>query len=186
MPQSDTDDLLTYFTDVENPRDLFQAYLAAPELPKRILVIHGVGGIGKSSLLRMFRLHCKSIKTPVALTSGDEVKSVSAILGDWADDLKVDGVVLPTFFKTRQHHRAIQAKVEDKAQESRKKMGDLAGKTAGKVAETAASAAVGAAIGSVIPGIGTIAGALGGMGAEALVDWLRGQGFANPDIDLLL
>ena len=46
--------------------------------------------------------------------------------------------------------------------------------------------AVGAAIGSVIPGIGTIAGALGGMGAEALVDWLRGQGFAKPDIDLLL
>ena len=177
---------LTYFTDVEDLRDLFKAYLAAPELPKRILVIHGVGGIGKSSLLRMFRLHCKSVKTPVALASGDEAKSVLAILGDWADDLKADGVTLPTFAKTRQHYRAIQAKAEDKAQESRKKMGDLAGKTAGKVAETAAGAAVGAAIGSVIPGIGPIVGALGGMGAEALVDWLRGQGFAKPDIDLLL
>ena len=186
MPQSYTDDLLTYFTDVENLRDLFKTYLAAPELPKRILIIHGVGGIGKSSLLQMFRLHCKSIKTPVALASGDEAKSVVAILGDWTDDLKADEVTLATFAKTRQHYRALQAKAEDKAQESRKKLGDLAGKTAGKVAETAAGAAVGAAIGSVIPGIGTIAGALGGMGAEALVDWLRGQGFAKPDIDLLL
>ena len=186
MPQPYNNDLLTYFTDVEDLRDLFKAYLAAPELPKRILVIHGVGGIGKSSLLRMFRLHCKGVGTPVALASGDEAKSVLAILGDWADDLKADGVNIPTFAKTRQHYRTLQARAEEKAQESRKKLGDLAGKTAGKVAETAAGAVVGAAIGSVIPGIGTIAGALGGMGAEALVDWLRGQGFAKPDIDLLL
>ena len=186
MPQSNADDLLAYFTDVEDLRDLLRVYLATPELPKRLLVIHGVGGIGKSSLLRMFRLHCKSVKTPVALASGDEAKSVVAILGDWADDLKADDVTLAAFTKTRQHYRALQAKAEDKAQESRKKMGDLAGKTAGKVAETAAGMAVGAAIGSVIPGLGTIAGALGGMGAEALVDWLRGQGFTRLDVDFLL
>ena len=70
MPQSYADDLLAYFTDVEDLRDLFRVYLAAPELPKRILVIHGVGGIGKSSLLRMFRLHCKGVRTPVALRVG--------------------------------------------------------------------------------------------------------------------
>ena len=93
---------------------------------------------------------------------------------------------LPTFAETQQRYRTIQAKAEDKAQESRKRMGDLAGKTAGKVAETAAGAAVGAAIGSVIPIIGPMVGALGGMGAEALVDWLRGQGLAKRDIDLLL
>jgi len=39
---------------------------------------------------------------------------------------------------------------------------------------------------STIPGIGPILGKLGGMSAEAFVDWLRGQGFAKPDIDLLL
>ena len=79
-----------------------------------------------------------------------------AVLGDWADDLKADGVTLPALAKTRQHHRAIQAKAEDKAQESRKKMGDLAGKTAGKIAETTAGAAVGAVIGSFVPVIGPI------------------------------
>ncbi len=47
-------ELQTYFTDVEHLRELFKQWLAAPTLPKRMLVIHGVGGVGKSSLLRMF------------------------------------------------------------------------------------------------------------------------------------
>jgi tetratricopeptide (TPR) repeat protein len=37
----------------------------------------------------------------------------------------------------------------------------------------------------MIPGIGPLVGKLGGMGAEALVDWLRGF-LTKPDIDLLL
>ncbi|HJW84035.1 MAG TPA: hypothetical protein VJ754_07000 [Anaerolineae bacterium] len=61
--QTDFDkDLLTYFTDVEYLRDAFKQKVAAPTLTKRLLVIHGVGGVGKSSLLRMFRLHCKGAR----------------------------------------------------------------------------------------------------------------------------
>ncbi|ABQ88465.1 hypothetical protein [Roseiflexus sp. RS-1] len=45
-------ELQTYFTDVEHLRELFKQWLAAPTLPKRMLVIHGVGGVGKSSLLK--------------------------------------------------------------------------------------------------------------------------------------
>ena len=56
--QTDFDkDLLAYFTDVEHLRNVFKEYVAAPTLTKHLLVIHGVGGVGKSSLLRMFRLH---------------------------------------------------------------------------------------------------------------------------------
>jgi tetratricopeptide (TPR) repeat protein len=183
---ADVDDLQSFFTDVEHLRGAFAALVAAPTLSKRILVIHGVGGIGKTSLLRMFRLHCKNVHVPVALASGDESKSAPAILSDWANDLKTDGVQLKKLSQTLQHFRLIQAKAEDKARESQQKAGDLAGKAAGKVAETAAGAAIGAIIGSAIPGLGTLVGALGGMGAEALVDWLRGQGFSGPDIDLLL
>jgi 2-phosphoglycerate kinase len=43
-------DLSTYFTDVEHLRGAFKNLVAAPTLPKCLLVIHGVGGVGKSSL----------------------------------------------------------------------------------------------------------------------------------------
>jgi tetratricopeptide (TPR) repeat protein len=166
-------ELQNYFTDVEHLREMFKQWLAAPALPKRMLVIHGVGGVGKSSLLRMFRLHCKSVGVPVALASGDEQKSALEVLTRWADDLKADGVRLPEFDKTFQQYRAIQAKVENEAT-----------KVAGKLAKSAAATVV-ETVASTIPGIGPLLGKLGGMGAEALVDWLRGF-LTKPDIDLLL
>lgn len=178
-------DLAKYFTDVEPLRVWFDQAVVAETLPKRLLVLWGVGGIGKSSLLRMFRLSARSKKIPVGLASGDEAKSAVDVLARWADDLKSDGANLPTFFKTYEHYRAIQAQVEDKAKAANKKWGDAASKAAGKAAEAGAAAAVGAVVGSVIPGIGTVAGAVGGMGAEALVDWLRGF-LTKPDIDLYL
>jgi len=192
--QNDFDrELQNYFTDVDHLREMFKQWLAAPALPKRLLIVHGVGGVGKSSLLRMFRLHCKSVGVPVALASGDEQKSALEVLTRWADDLKADGVALPEFGKTHEHYRAIQAKVDTqakKAQDARGRAADIAGKAASKTAEAAGGALAGAAIGSVIPGIGTaiggaLGGVLGGMGAEALVDWLRGF-LTKPDIDLLL
>ena len=166
-------ELAQFFTDVEHLRDLFKESVAAPTLTKRLLVIHGVGGVGKSSLLRMFRLHCKSVNVPVALASGDEAKSAVDVLRDWADDLKADGVALPTFAKTFEHYRAIQAKVENEA-----------GKIAGQAVKGAAKTIIETAA-STIPGVGPLIGKLGGMGAEALVDWLRGF-LTKPDIDLLL
>ncbi len=178
-------ELAKFFTDVEPLRDWFEKAIVADKLPKRLLVIWGVGGIGKSSVLRMFRLNCKTARVPVGLASGDEAKSAVDVLTRWAEDLKNDGANFPTFFKTLEHYRAIQAKVEDQTKTRNKKLGDVAGKAAGKVAEAGAAVAVGAVVGSVIPGIGTLAGAVGGMGAEALVDYLRGF-LSKPDIDLLL
>lgn len=180
---SQDSDLAKYFTDVEPLRAWFDQAIAAETMPKRLLVIWGVGGIGKSSLLRMFRLSARSKKFPVGLASGDEAKSAVDVLARWAEDLKNDSVTLSTFFKTYDHYRAIQAKVEDQAKAANKKLGDAAVKGAGKMVEAGAAAVVGAAVGSVIPGVGTIAGAIGGMGAEALADWLRGF-LSKPDIDL--
>ena len=193
--QSDSDDKLLgdYFTDVEHLRGAFKEHVAASSLPKHMIVIHGVGGVGKSSLLRMFRIHCKSEKVPVALASGDDTKSVLDTLTRWMEDLKQDGIKFTSLGKTFESYRAIQAKVDEqakKAQDARGRMADIAGKAASKTAETAGGALMGAAIGSVIPGVGTaiggaLGGVLGGMGAEALVDWLHGF-LTKPDIDLLL
>lgn len=173
--QSEFDkELQSYFTDMEHLREMFKQWLAAPALPKRILVVHGVGGVGKSSLLRMLRLHCKSVGVPVALASGDDAKSALDVLTRWADDLKADGIALPAFSKTFAQYRALQAKVENEA-----------AKAAGKVTKEAAKTLVETAA-STIPGLGPLVGKLGGMGAEALTDWLFSRGFKKPDVDLLL
>jgi len=193
MPSRSDEDLQAYFTDVEHLRELLAASIVAPVLKKRLFVIHGVGGVGKSSLLRMFRLHCKSAHVPVALASGDEAKSALDVLTTWSDDLKADSIALPTFDKTLEHHRAILARVDDqarKSQDARGRMADIAGRATSKTAETAAGALVGAALGTAIPGLGTaiggaLGGVLGGMSADWLVDWLRGF-LKKPDIDLLL
>ncbi len=200
--QTDFDrDLLAYFTDVEYLRDAFKQMVAAPMLTKRLFLIHGVGGVGKSSLLRIFRFHCKSENVPITLVSGDETKSAVDVLSfkspsgeerGWVPDLKADGVRFPKFDATLEHYRAIQAEVEEqvkKAQGARSRAADIAGKAASKAAEAAGGALAGVAIGSVIPGIGTaiggvVGGVLGGVGMEALVDWLRGF-LKQPDIDLL-
>ena len=190
QPFNPDQELAEFFTDVEYLREAFNNSVAAPTLTKRLLVIHGVGGVGKSSLLRMFRLHCKGVDVPVALASGDEAKSALDVLTRWTDDLKVDGAAFPVFGKTFEHYREIQARVDAQAKKAGSRAADLAGKAASKTAEAAGGALAGAAVGSIIPGIGTViggalGGVLGGMGAEALTDWLRGF-LTKPDIDLLL
>lgn len=190
--QSDFDkDLKSYFTDAEYLQEQFKQKLGAATLSKRLLVIHGVGGVGKSSLLRVFRLQCQAKQVPIALASGDEDKSALDVLARWSEDLKAGNLKLPTFSKTFEYYRAIQAKVDEQVKKAAGgRVAEIAGKAASKTAETAGGALAGALIGSVIPGVGTaIGGALGGvlgeMGAETLVDWLRGF-LTQPDIDLLL
>ena len=97
---------------MEHLRGVFKDYVDAVSLPKRLIVFHGVGGVGKSSLLRMFRLHCKSEKIPVALASGDDAKSTLDVITRWMEDLKEDGVKFSSLTKTLESYRAIQAKVD--------------------------------------------------------------------------
>ncbi|CAG0981246.1 hypothetical protein ANRL4_01885 [Anaerolineae bacterium] len=174
-PSFDQDrELAEFFTDVESLREAFNNAVAAPTLAKRLFVIHGVGGVGKSSLLRMFRLHCRSVNVPVALASGDEAKSALDVLVRWVDDLKVEHVAFPASGKTYEHYRALQAKVEVET-----------GKIAGQAVKGAAKTAIETAA-STIPGIGLLLGKLGGTSVEALADILLSRGFKKPDIDLLL
>src|SRR5215469_3073182 len=84
-------DLERFFTDAEEARQRFGALLTSPAGERRIIVVHGVGAIGKSSLLRMYRLACRRQRVPVALADGQETPSIVGLLGKWAADLNADG-----------------------------------------------------------------------------------------------
>ncbi|MCX7839970.1 MAG: hypothetical protein N2559_11030, partial [Anaerolineae bacterium] len=168
MQQFEQDkELESYFTDVEYLRELFKRWIAAPELPKRLLIIHGVGGVGKSSLLRIFRLDAKGVHIPIAMASGDEQKSALDVLyfksssGEergWVADLKAEGIRFPKFDATFERYCEIQAKVNAQAKKAGERAAKIAGKVALETAEEVGGALAGAAIGSVIPGIGTVIG----------------------------
>src|SRR5712692_3425220 len=180
--QSTGDDtnLEKFYTDSEHARQVFEQLLTTATLPKRLLVIHGLGGVGKSTLLKMYALACHKHHISVALVASEEVPSPVDVLADWADDLSHADIALPVFQKTLTHYRAIQAKVEDESKKGHQAKSEIAG-TLGK---TAAKTAINLAA-SAIPILGPVVGAVGGSSAEAFIDWLHGF-LTKPDMELYL
>lgn len=103
----ESEGLSDYFTDFEDIQQLFGQTVSSPMLIKRIFNIHGIGGVGKSSLLRILYLQYKKKRIPIALAIGQENKSPMDILSSWNEDLKSDGVLLMNFAKTLKHYRSI-------------------------------------------------------------------------------
>lgn len=165
-----------YFTDMEPLQDLFQSLVVAPTLTRRILFIYGVGGIGKSTLLRMFRLYCKHRSIPVGLVGAENIKSAVDALTNLAKDLVQDGVRLPKFSFTLHRYQNIQVQVAQKGQ----KIEGITVKLGKVTAKTVVQAAA-----STIPVVGPLAATLGSMGVEAFVNWLRSF-LSQPDINFYL
>src|SRR5436190_1003303 len=88
---SENTDLEKFYTNSEHARQVFEQLITAPNLPKRILVIHGLGGVGKSTLLKMYALTCQKHHIPEALVASEEARSPVAILAEWEADLIQDG-----------------------------------------------------------------------------------------------
>ena len=180
QPLPEDSELEQFFTDAEQARQLFEDLVRSAPLPKRLLIIHGVGGVGKSTLLKMYRLSCYRHRFPVALIGAENTPSSVDVLAGWAEDLSSTGVRLRAFRSTLDHYRALQAQVEAKAE----KAGEAMRGAAGELGKAAAKIAVEMAA-SAIPVVGPLAAALGGAGAEAAIDWLRG--FLNkPDLEFYL
>lgn len=173
-------DLESFFTDAEHARQVFDEMVGAERLPRRLLVIHGVGGVGKSTLLKMYRLSCRRQHISVALAGGEDAPSPAVLLADWAEDLSKDRVSLPHFQDTLNRYRELQVKVEEEAKKSRDMMSQAAGELGKAVAKGAVEMAA-----SMIPVVGPLAAALGGAGTEAFIDWLRGF-LSKPDFELYL
>jgi len=171
LVQSEDDELKKYFTNVEYLLTYFKDIVTARSLPNRLLIIHGVGGVGKSSLLKMFRLLCKEQNILVVLVSGDEAKTPVDILCGFAKDLTDNQVELSSFYKTLEHYRAIQLKVNQEANNIGKAMKYTA-KTTIKVASSTL-------------GVGPVVDVLDKMNTDALMDWLRGI-LSPSDLDIFL
>jgi hypothetical protein len=181
-PQSTDEetDLESFYTDSEYVLQIFKQLACTTPLSKRLLIIHGIGGVGKSTLLRMYSLSCHRQHIPSALVASEEAPSPVDVLEDWAEDLNHDGVRLLTFQKTLTHYRTIQAKVEDEANKEHQAKSRIAGTLGKSAAKTVITMAA-----SAIPMVGPLIGSLGGESAEAFVDWLLSF-LTKPEMDLYL
>jgi tetratricopeptide (TPR) repeat protein len=87
------------YTDAEEIRAHFRKTVAAPQLPYHGLIIHGVPGVGKRSLLFMLADQCLEMKIPVAIFTAETVEedAASDILRKWSNDLSAQGYTFAGF-----------------------------------------------------------------------------------------
>jgi tetratricopeptide (TPR) repeat protein len=186
--QDATQDVEAYFTGREDIRGAFSCLVTADKLSKHILVIHGIGGTGKTSLLQMFRLDCKRAHVPVALVSGNKVKLAVDLLFNWATDLKADGVILPSFARTYKRYRNARARVNKQENQYPSRVDnatEIGTKIAAKTAQGTATAAIEAVVSPYMPGFGGVVGAFGGAIVGTVAEEL-GNFLGKRDVDLLL
>jgi len=175
QPNTDDADLVQVYTDTEHALHALEQLVLEENLPKRLLVIHGLGGVGKSTLLKMYAYFCHSHHVPVALVASEDAPSPVDVLAKWAEDLSHDDVSLPVFQRTLTHFRAIQAKVETEA---------VSSQLASQLGKAAAQTVIGLAS-SAIPIVGPLVGAVASTSAEAFIDWLHSF-LSKPDLELYL
>lgn len=181
------------FTNAEDARRVFEQLIYANQLSKQLLLIHGIGGLGKTTLLKMYSLFCRRHHLPVASVSAEEDSSPAEILTGWADNLKREGVEFSTFYAAKSSYDAIQTKVEQqlhKMQDKRSRRVNIASVAVSKTSEAAIGAAAGAVLGSVVPGVGTVIGTLlggivGSIGADAFTEWLYSF-LSNSELEFYL
>lgn len=183
QPTTADTDLERFFTDAEEARERFQGLVASPMSDRRIMVVHGIGAVGKSSLLRMYRLACRRQQIPVALVGGEEAPSVVDLLDRWTTDLSAD-VDMPAIASSLARYRKLQARVEEFADKAGEAQADAANKLTTATAKVIVTAAA-SAIPIAGPIAGPIAAAVGSEGVEAVLNLLRAK-LSRSDYDFFL
>ncbi len=170
---NDEADLVQIFTDTEQALQALEQLVREVNLSKRILVIHGLGGVGKSTLLKMYAYFCHTHHIPVALVASEDAPSPVNVLAKWADDLSQADIALPGFQRTLTQFRTIQAKVETEATSSQ---------LSSQLGKAAAQTVIGLAS-SAIPIVGPLVNTVASTSAEAFIDWLHSF-LTKPDLEL--
>lgn len=168
QPTSGDMDLERFFTDCEQARTRFDNVLTSERLPKSVVVVHGPGAVGKSSLLCMFRLAAHRRQLPVGLVAGEEASSVVDLLAGWARDLAGDGVPVGDFEEKLNRYRTLQRKVDDEA----RKLGSAQTNATHDLAVAVSKGAVKVAS-SAVPIAGPLLEVAGGEAVDAAANLLR-------------
>ena len=166
-PDSADAALERYFTNAEAARQLFEQRVAADHLERRILVVYGAGAVGKSSLLKMYRLSCRRRDVPVALAAAEEAPSVVDMLARWSGDMEAGGVALGRLQNGLNRYRDLLSKVSAAASNA----GFLKPDVAGQATSFLASGIVVGTAG--IPGLGNVTAAIGPERIEELLTVIR-------------
>lgn len=174
-------DLERFFTNAEEARGRFAALLAGSPGGRQMIVIHGVGAVGKSSLLRMYRLTAHRDQVPAALVGGEEAAAAVDLLERWVADLAADGVDLPKVTASLVRYRELEVRAEDAA----RRAGETEnGATAQKLAGVAAKGALKVAA-SAVPFAGLLVDAVGNEAVDAVLNLLRAT-FSRSDLTFFL
>ena len=109
--------LEAYFTDREEIRSQFVEMIHAPHVEKRLWAMHGMGGVGKSSLLAMLQRYCQEHGVPVGFVSGDSSRSTLEVLLRWSNNL-AETISMQSFQQAYASYLQIQATVSERMQQS--------------------------------------------------------------------
>ncbi len=170
-------DIERFFTDNEYPLRVFDELVSTTPPFKRILVIYGIGSVGKSTLLIMYHLFCLRHQIAIGIARGEETRSAMDVLSSWANDLKGNDISLPTFQKSMSHYLMLQSEVENTVKEM---------SPAAKVGKQAAGSVVRAAASIIpIPIVNSLVGELGASAVEAISNRIQST-LSGPDLEFFL
>jgi len=188
-----------YFIGREREKTLFRSLLESKTLEYNILVVHGMGGVGKSTLLSEFKAMCLHRKIPAAIVNGDEHNEVLSLLTSLRTQLTpLKGIRSPfhSFDKAIVRLHDLQAKLIEQRHLSEKPglPSKIASEVVKETTQTALTTGIGGVIGTLVGGplgtaIGIGVGVTTGLaleGIESSVTQLMRRGLTREDAELII
>lgn len=173
-----SDSVSAYFTNRDHICRAFRRTVDSERLARRIVVLHGVGGVGKSSLVRMFRIICQESRIPNAIATGDAHHSEVSIIEAWAEQLASQRIELPSFASMLKRFRDIESRIRLEAARTKPPSPGAAHAIVTRTAKLTVKAGA-----SFVPVFGPVLDVLGDVGIDVASDWLMGRGFKYAEIE---